>query len=426
MRRFVGATLLLAACGGGSGVVADGVPIDIDMSHGPVLVDLRDPEGDSRAAVIDLLAPITVIDVDDGTTPSRRSTDLTLLDTNGVARARLELTVTRLASCPGGECQVGTDPDVHVVDTIVGGDAFAPAAARFDFFAQRLTILPDIAGDTAARGSMCEAEVPSPFRGGGTLFLGGSEVDFPARRIAISACLAHDTSVDAPVDTGADVQLVLSTGIGPTILTESAYERWRVAAGGGPAIATLPRGSVWMPMGADGAIDGAIGTIDRMALVGYTADRRGACRQVYAHHLLSDHNCAEGEDCPCDDAPFCKIPGIVELTPPEQIQVLIVDDDHPVLQALRAELRPGTPEVDGILGTGALARASVDVDAPNNRLLMRCHAAGCQVRPDLLTPDVRPTVARCLEEGAALPGTPDAGVPDGSVTIVPGPWPGNR
>jgi hypothetical protein len=403
VRSFVGATLLLAACGGGSGIVADGVPIDLDMSHGPVLVDLRDPEGDPRAGVIDLLAPITVIDVDDGTTPSRRSTDLTLLDTSGVARAHLELTVTRLASCPESDCQVGTDPDVHVVDTVIGGDALAPAAARFDFFAQRLTILPDIAGDTAARGSMCEAEVPAPFRGGGTLFLGGTEVDFPARRIAISACLAHDTSLDAPVDSGADVQLVLSTGIGPTILTESAYERWRVAAGGGPALATLPRGRVWMPMGADGAIEGAIGTIDRMALVGYDADRRGPCRQVYAHHLLTDHNCGEGDDCPCDDAQFCKVPGIVELTPPEQIQVVIVDDDHPVLQALRAELRPGTPEVDGILGASALARASLDVDTPNNRLLIRCHAAGCQVRPDLITDDVRTTVARCLEEGAALP-----------------------
>jgi len=427
----------LAACGGGGGLVADGVPIDLDVSHGPVLAQVRQGDGDPQPAVIDLLAPITVIDAAEDVGPTRREVDLTVLDTAGVPRAHLDVTATQLHACPAGAaCQVGTDPDVQGVDVMIGGDALAGAAARFDFAAGQLTLLPDIAGDTAARGEMCDAELPSPFRGGGTLFLGGSVIDFPARRIAVGACLAFDQSVDAPAERGASVELVVSSGIGPTILTRSAYERWRVASGGGAEIASLPAARVWLP---SGPVDGALGTIDRMALVGFYDDRRGPCRQVYAHHLLTDHNCRDGEFCPCKDAPFCKVPAIVELTPAEPIPVLIVDDEHPLLQALRTELRPRTAEVDGVLGTSALTRTVVDVDAPNDRVLVRCTATGCQVRPELITDEVRPTVLRCLELGAELPPLVDASVPDAAPpdaapaalelrgdTMLRSAWPGNR
>ena len=50
-------------------------------------------------------------------------------------------------------------------------------------------------------------------------------------------------------------------------------------------------------------------------------------------------------------------------------------------QALRTELRPDQPEVDGILGAGAIRSAEIDVDYPHNRVLMRCSSDECTTRP---------------------------------------------
>jgi len=401
VRRFVaalGGALLLAGCGCEHGVISDGYPIDVDMSGGPVMASIREGDGATRAAVIDLLAPLTVLDTDADAPPSRRCADLTLLDTGGVPRAHLACTATVLHACPGTTCQVGSVTPV-AVEAVIGGDAFAPGAVRFDFVAGQLSIFPDIAGDGPARGRLCEAQISDPFRGGGTLFLGGSEVSFPARRITVGACLSYDPEEDAELtsDGGADAQLVLSTGIGPTLLSESAYERWRAASGTGEPVAALPTGSVWMP---SGEVTGRAATIDRVALVGGYDDRRGPCRQVYAHRLLSIRDCDGDDDCPCADGRICRVPSIVELAPADPIAVLVIPDDDPMLQALRTELRPRTAEVDGILGTGALAATSIDVDPPNNRVLVRCEAAGCRVRPELITDDLRPLIADCLARAA--------------------------
>jgi hypothetical protein len=90
------------------------------------------------------------------------------------------------------------------------------------------------------------------------------------------------------------------------------------------------------------------------------------------------------------------VPAILELAPATPIDVLIVADDEPTLQALRAELRPDTAEIDGILGTQALASASVDIDPPNDRLLFRCETDGCQARPALITSAWKTEVRDCL------------------------------
>ena len=404
MRSAAAALVFVTGCACEHGVTGDALPIAIDMTTGPVLATIV--EGDTeRQAVIDLMAPFTVVDVPADTAPSRRCTDLTLRDAAGVARAHFDLTLTALNACldeDGNEivCQVGDDGATTPIDAIVGGDAFAPGAVRVDFVADTLTIFPDIAGDGAARGRLCEAQIPDPFRGGGTLSIGGSEVEFAARRIAIGACLAFDPEQDPDLvtDAGADVQLVVSTGIGPTILSQSAFGRYLDATG---ETLTLTPATVWLPWG---PVTGEATTISRMALVGGYDDQRGPCRQVYAHHLLTarDNGCADNDDCPCPDARVCRVPAIVELSPPARLPVLIIPDDDLLLQSLRTELRPRTAEVDGILGTSALAPTSIDVDPPNNRVLIRCEATGCVVRPELITSDLEGLVADCLELAASL------------------------
>lgn len=406
MRRVaVAGLMLLTGCGCDYGVTGDAFPIDVDMSTGPIIASVVEGDGTPRQAVIDLLAPFTVLDAPADAAASRRCTDLTLLDTGAVPRAHLELTVNVFNACGEDDaCVVGDDTGTTPIEAVIGGDAFAPGAARFDFVTGQVTLFPDIAGDGPARGELCEAQVPDPFRGGGTLAIGGSEISFSARRIAIGACLAHDPELDPELatDGGADVQLVISTGIGPTILSEDAYQRFLVAAEETDPL--LGPATVWMP---SGPIEGRLASISRLALVGGYDDQRGPCRQVFAHHLLSIRDCDESDDCPCPDGRICRVPSIVEIDPSAvdplaRIPVVVVADDHPVLQALRTELRPRTAEVDGILGTAVLAPTSIDVDPPNNRVLIRCEAAGCVVRPELITDDLRGLISDCLDRAATL------------------------
>ena len=178
--------------------------------------------------------------------------------------------------------------------------------------------------------------------------------------------------------------------------------------------------------------------LDRLALVAAsTSNALSPCRQVYAHRLLSAHGpldpkqCAgdgtteSGKfDCPCSDhSEFCAVPAILELTPstnvptsPTGIDVLVVDDTDPTLQALRTELRPDQAEVDGILGTTVLRGAEIDVDYPHDRLIARCPGRNCSARPQLAQKADRCQINSCIKglqdfrdidlNGVSLPGCP--------------------
>ncbi len=88
------------------------------------------------------------------------------------------------------------------------------------------------------------------------------------------------------------------------------------------------------------------------------------------------------------------MPAVVEVA--TAIDVLIVPDSDPSLQALRTELRPDQAEVDGILGTDAIRTLELDIDYPNDRVLARCTAASCQTRPALALASDRTQVRGCL------------------------------
>ena len=106
------------------------------------------------------------------------------------------------------------------------------------------------------------------------------------------------------------------------------------------------------------------------------------------NHFLATQDCTDTRDtnrCPCSGGQvYCPAPAIVEITPPTHVPVLVVDDADPTLQALRAELRPNQPEIDGILGTSALTGFQLDIDYPHQRLLARCtDSTQCAARPEL-------------------------------------------
>jgi hypothetical protein len=223
---------------------------------------------------------------------------------------------------------------------------------------------------------------------------------------------------------GANVLLVVSTGIGISILGETAYERYRLTTAVGDAeptakpVAELASGTVYMP---SGLVTGKLATIPRLALVAApTSNALAPCRQLYAHRLLAARTIVANEciqnntqtgtiDCPCKlgDA-FCPVPAILELgqlapavtdppTPSGAIDILVVSDTDPTLQALRTELRPDQPEVDGILGTAVLRSAEIDVDYPHDRLIARCAAEGtCKTRPQLAQTEDRCEISHCM------------------------------
>src|SRR5262249_51391347 len=150
--------------------------------------------------------------------------------------------------------------------------------------------------------------------GGGTLIIGGTELSFGGRRIALDTCLGSDPDPNIlQSQRGADALLVVSTGIGITLLGRSAYERYRMARGGTPpAVDQLPAGSGNRPWG---PISGGLASTSTLALVGTSAPTpRSPCRQVYASHFFYVRDCTDTDsDCPCDPGRDCGVPGIVEL-----------------------------------------------------------------------------------------------------------------
>lgn len=451
---MVSRALVALACalvGGGCSLITDSFltndfsgdpfPIDVDTTSGAIVVGVRQDARPDRTAVLDLLSPFTETDAGPASLPSVSYVDLTLLGAAGpggplsLPRARFrDAQVIAYHPCTTDPCTVGTPAAPRAYDAILGADVLAGDAVRLRLggAAPQLFVLPDIGGTDVGRTATCDAVFNSPYRGGGTLVIGGTELGFGNRRITLRACLGPvaDPAMAVPQSQrGADALLVVSTGIGITILDEGAYERYRLAhrAAAPPELAALPVDAAYLP---SGLVTGRRATLDAIALVASAAANALApCRQVYAHHLqtaykIPTNGCKPDStgtiryDCPCKSgAEFCGVPSIVELTPAAKIAVLVVPDSEPTLQALRTELRPDQAEVDGILGTDALRAAELDVDYPHDRLLARCPDGNCRALPQLSQLTELCAVNQCLTGLTDAPGCGSA-LPDAPMTAI--------
>ena len=395
----LGALGALAACGDAGGFSGDPFPVYLDRAAGAFVVTIRVGDGAPETAVLDLLSPITILDAPLGEAPRRRRVELALLghrsptDPELITRARFSPSAIFLHPCDGeAPCTVGAPGAPRPITAVIGADTLRGDAIRFHPSEDRISVLPDIAGDSEARARTCDAELPSPFYGGGTLVLGGTELGFSGLRIALNVCLSPDPLQADPAARGIDSAMVLSSGIGPSIIGAARYTAYATETGATP-LESLPPASVLLP---SGVVEGRLARIAGIAIAATATSEspRGACREVYAQHLLSGRDCVEGDDCPCTEGTFCGAPAVIELA--TSIEAIVVPDTHPLLQALRAELRPSQPEIDGILGMSALVSTELDVDYPGNRLLFRCAGAGCTVRPKLGDRAGRAVIARCL------------------------------
>jgi hypothetical protein len=395
---------LLLACSGCSLITesfatndfsGDEYPIHVDTRSGAVLVGLESG-GVLHTAVIDVLSPLTLIDPGASVEATIDTEDLTLIgDRPGVIgmpeipRAYFKgKQVLRLHPCAitTQMCELGVEGTEQPFDAILGSDSLAGDALRMRLGDNQVFVLADVGGSDEDRTFACDAVFPSPYRGGGTLVVAGTEVPFAGRRVTVQACLGADPALDISQDKrGTDALFVMSTSIGPSLMAESAYERYRQPRMSVPPLSTLPDVTLSLP---SGPVSGKLAVIDRMALVARASSEPLApCRQFYAHHLLVERNCLGNnvDDCPCEDNnSFCPVPASVDIR--AAIEILIVPDDNPTLQALRTEFRPTLQEIDGLLGTGAMMGLELDIDYPHNRFLARCStldSATCTTRPAL-------------------------------------------
>jgi len=402
-----------------NGFSGDPFPTLIASPTGALMTGFTvDGDTDMHTAVLDVMSPMNVIDrgpdapvtVDDDATFQMYGVHQPFGPFDLQRANFADNTLTTLHPCDGSPCVVGTPTSPQPFDAIIGMPAFVSDALRLHLGedpaagSDTIFVLPDVAGSEAARSYSCDADFPVPFRGGGTIIIGGTELSFTNWRIAIDACLSFDPDPNAPQSQrGTDALFVASTATGVSILGLSAYQRYQLTHPGAPDASTLPVSSVMLE---NETITGNLTTIPTMALVANSpTNPRAPCRQVWANHLLVQRDCAPGDDCPCipdqdpNNGTFCAVPAVTELAPPTGFPVLIVDDGNDTLQALRTELTPDQPEVDGILGTSALRQIELDVDFPNDRLLARCtdpDLSVCEARPEMPREQDRTQVQGCL------------------------------
>jgi len=399
----------------------DPFPITVDQTTGALLAAASIDGAEPIPVVVDTLSPVTVIDPGPGNAITRRRVELTLMavDENReptVARARYPGTASfELHTCGDqDECRVGLEDASVAIAGVIGFDVLGRSAMTVDFARGQVELSPDIAGSNQRRRRACEAEFPSPFAGGGLLRIGADDEPFSSRRAAIRACLRPGEGLDSR-DQGSDALLIVATGTPISMLSESGYERYRAAFPDAPAISDLAEVTAEL---SSGRIQLKVAEVPGMALVGQAQSQLGACLELYANRIMAEGGCdALGiRDCPCrqnnnnTNQLFCRAEASVLLR--HTVRFGIVADDDPQLQALRDELRPALPEVDGLLSAADLADLRVAFDYPNGRILMRCESPGvCVTRPVVVSATQALTLPDLCPVDPGPPEVVDAGVP---------------
>jgi hypothetical protein len=408
VRVFAGMALLLAACEIPPPVI-DTFPVAVSLEAGVPILGARAPEIEGnrvRQVVLDTASAVTVID-DGGEEPRRRRVALELLRfpvDPPVGRARFPEVAALLA--PIGAVGAGAPIDVGGV---IGGDVLRRGALRLDPSRGEIRFFPDIAGEDDTLASSCASVITLSLAGGDTQYVTGNDaVSFLPSKIVLGACLAPEPATSATA-AGGDSLLVVATGVAPTLLSRTAYRR--ATGADDAAVDALPTVKIYLPY--DEAQNGETAraaTLPRLALVGRPHERRGPCAELAVSRLLSRSGgvCTDelrAAGCPCDtdnESSLCGAAATVDLA--GEVEVAIVEDTHPLLQALRNELRPESAEIGGLLGMRALGPLVTDLDYPGGRVVLRCAAGAdalCTHRPHVSAAD-EPALERAVELARCL------------------------
>jgi hypothetical protein len=291
----------------------------------------------------------------------------------------------------------------------------------------------------------------SPFGGGETTansepdFLGlQGPVTLPPTRIVLRACAAPRVFVPTePREqcctrgdeftraTGADLSLLLATGVGPMVLSQSAWTRVAALLPTAPAMTSAPLlvatwptpiAAAWTTMPRYALVDGfdPPATGDEGPCVDLGRARRIEWTNVQTANMQLAHPAVAACVQPCDTDPnepneALSSAAYIELG--GAIPVAVIDDAEPFLQALRFDIRPEGPDIDGLVGATALGAARLELDylSDQPRAIFSCEttatrdacytAARCPRLPD------NDHLHLCFGLGAPLGGTPGYGLP---------------
>jgi hypothetical protein len=428
----------LVACDDAS-ATADGFPIALPATGGTLdpaggLVALEGPDGTGRI-VIDTGSPLTFVrgQAEGVAHMTRRNFDIlgATPGTNGYPlRASFRNIPVLPVSLPPG-------PDV-----VLGADVLRGFSLQIDFGAPA-PVLTMWSGQRAPESflgaAQCGGTVASPtcfaslhfnLVGGGELtaisepdFLGlTGPVEFSATRLVLRACAApweanpvtdQDTlpcctrsaavtlpSSASPIQlgyapTGTDLALVVATGLGPTVLAQSAWEAivtsWSRIPGAVPLPAPQPGPPVSFPSLPEPLTDVMWAELPRLALVDLESEpstNPGSCVELARARRLEwvERRRAEvslglstleafPQTCDTDLREPSKAQnaaGYVEMG--GNVKVAIIPDGSAVLQTVRAEVRQQGPQIDGFLGTDVLAQTTMEIDygASSPRVVFSC------------------------------------------------------
>jgi len=464
------AGLLLVGALGLSGVTAcqdaccfvDGYPIDLvgpgAVLEGGGLQAQARVDGQQTVMAIDSSSPLTFVTGQADVTPrmTRRSFDLLGARVNAYGDLPIRARFTDVAVLP-----VGLDPAGPGI--VLGADLLKNLSLQIAFGAPSITFwyaqnTPDsFFGAPQCTGTAddptCTAVLHFTVLGGGELtavsepdFLGlTGPVEFGPSRAVFRVCAAPDAAdpvadpqpvccsrADAVTQaTGANLALVMATGVGPTVLAQSAWNRVVATQAVAPP-APAPGPTLFIPWLSAPVTGVTWSTLPRLALVDLEVDpsvNPGACVELgRARRMewIERHQTATSPACfqPCDadlgDASKAQnSAGYLEIGGP--VPVAIIPDGTGFLESLRAELRQQGPQVDGLLGADILAPTNLELNYGNNpsRALFSCAPGvartSCLASPrcvrqnspgDIhscfgLPPQPRPAPTMCLPSGCS-------------------------
>jgi hypothetical protein len=236
-------------------------------------------------------------------------------------------------------------------------------------------------------------------------------LQIPATRVVLRACAAPSaflpgdatpgvapspaccTAADAIAQSsGVDLSLLVDTGVGPLVLSQSAWTKVAAAAlASSGAAPPAPTSSPLLVATWPVPIDATWSTIPRYALVNLEAGTNldpGPCVELARSRrteIVSYQTVMNSALAP----PVCGAPCDVDPTQSGEAQnsaayleiggdvpVAIIADDEPFLQALQFDVLPEGPQIDGLGGAGALGRARLELDyiSSPTRAVFSCEA----------------------------------------------------
>ena len=431
-------TACLAALGPGCGDPCchfDNLPTVLGTGPGgELLVRVLTPSGPDWA-VLDTGSPLTFWGTASGQAAGPRITEREIVllaadpyQQSSAVRARIRdvrAVSTRLGA-------IGRETDTLLPAAIVGADVLAHFTVGLDFAGPTLTLWPGQPASDDFLSGAGYAVLHVLRLGGGTIAVSDPEDGIGGRdghsfgptRVLVQACgepapfdraappAACCPGQERTLTSGTDLSLLVATGVGPLVLTRSAFAR--LVAESGAAVSPGAPGSLLLPTSLT-PVPATFTQLSSLVLVDRESDLAadpGPCGELARARRIEQVAFARSQNpesptcvsaCDADTGDGNRTANTAaHLALGNQIPVAVVDDGLPLLQALREELRPRAPEVDGLLGAEVLRSARVELDyrAPEMRAVFSC-APGT---PETLCR----AVARCPPDGQSTrPGPVD-------------------